>query len=39
VPHATVYLSDPKVEVLATVNVHVTIVATENSKPKPREAN
>lgn len=39
VPHATVYLSDPKVEVLAKVNVHVTIVATENSKPKPREAN
>jgi len=39
VPHATVYLSDPKVEVLAKVNVHVTIVATENSKPKSRDAN
>ena len=39
VPHATVYLSDPKVEVLARVNVHVTIVAIENSKPKSRDAN
>jgi YbbR-like protein len=39
VPHAAVYVSDPKLEVLARVNVHVTIVATESSKPKPREAN
>jgi hypothetical protein len=39
VPHANVYLSDPKVEVVAKVNVHVTIVASENSKPKSRDAN
>jgi hypothetical protein len=39
VPHATVSLSDPKVEVLARVHIHVTIVATENSKPKSRDAN
>lgn len=39
VPHATVYLSDPKIEVLAKVNVHVTNLATENSKPKTREVN
>jgi hypothetical protein len=39
VPHATIYVSDPKVQVLAKVNVHVTIVATENSKPKSRDAN
>ena len=39
VPHANVYLSDPKLEVVAKVNVHVTIVVTENSKPKSRDAN
>jgi hypothetical protein len=39
VPHATIYVSDPKVEGLARVNVHVTIVATESSKPKSRDAN
>jgi YbbR domain-containing protein len=39
VPHVAIYVSDPKVGVLDSVNVHVTIVAPENSKPKPRGTN
>ncbi len=39
VPHASINLSDPKVVVADTVNVHVTIVAIENSKPKSRDTN
>ena len=39
VPHATIYVSDPKVGVLDRVNVHVTIVAVDNSKPKSRDTN
>lgn len=38
-PHTAVYLSDPRVGALDTVNVHVTIVAAENSKTKSREKN
>jgi hypothetical protein len=33
VPHAAIYVSDSKVEALDRVNVHVTIVTAENSKP------
>jgi YbbR-like protein len=32
-------ISDPKVDVRDTVNIHVTIVAIENPKAKPRESN
>src|SRR6267378_8567132 len=39
VPHAAILLSDPKVGVLDRVNVHVTIVGAENSKPKSRDTN
>ncbi len=39
VPHAAIYLSDPKVGVMDRVNVHVTIVAAENSKPQSRDSN
>lgn len=39
VPHVLIYLSDPKVAVLDTVNVRVTLVDANNSKPKPRETN
>jgi YbbR domain-containing protein len=39
VPHAAIYISDPKVGVLDRVNIHVTIVAAENSKPKSRDTN
>ena len=39
VPHAAIFISDPQVGVLDRVNVHVTIVATENSKPKSRDTN
>jgi hypothetical protein len=39
VPHTAVYLSDPRVGVLDKVNVHVTIVADENSKTKSRRKN
>jgi hypothetical protein len=39
VPHTSIYFSDPKVGVLDKVNVHVTIVADENSKPQPRGKN
>jgi hypothetical protein len=39
VPHAAIFISDPKVAALDRVNVHVTIVATENSQPKSRDTN
>ena len=42
VPHAAVHVSDPKVAVQTRVNVHVTIVAIENSTPSkstPRDTN
>ncbi len=42
VPHTAIHISDPKVGVLDRVNVHVTIVAAENSKlskPTPRDTN
>ena len=38
-PRTTVHVADPKVAVLDTVNVHVTIVAVEDSKPKSRDTN
>jgi len=38
-PKTPIRVSDPKVDVRDTVNVHVTIVAVENSKAKPRETN
>jgi YbbR-like protein len=31
VPHTPIYVPDPKVGVVGTVNVHVTIAATDNS--------
>ncbi len=39
VPHTAIFISDPKVEVLEKVNVHVTIVSAGNSKPKSRDTN
>ena len=39
VPHAAIHISDPKVGVIDRVNVHVTIVAAENLKPKSRDTN
>jgi hypothetical protein len=39
VPHTSIYFSDPKIGVLDKVNVHVAIVADENSKPQPRGKN
>jgi hypothetical protein len=39
VPRATLSLSDPKIEPLGTVSIHVTIVATGSSKPKSRDTN
>ena len=39
VPRAVLSLSDSKVEPVGTVSVHVTIVATGNSKPKSRDTN
>ncbi len=39
VPHAAIFISDPKVGVLDRVNVHVTIAGAENSKPKSRDTN
>jgi hypothetical protein len=39
IPHTSIYFSDPKVGVLDKVNVHVAIVADENSKPQPRGKN
>ena len=38
-PHMTLPISDPNVEPLSTVNVHVTIVAVSNSTPKPSNIN
>jgi hypothetical protein len=38
-PRTAIHLADPKVAVRDTVNVHVTIVAAEDSKPKSRETN
>ena len=38
-PRTPIRISDPKVEVRDTVNVHITIVAVENSKAGPRETN
>jgi hypothetical protein len=39
VPHASVQVSDPKVAVVGRVNIHVTIIAIENSKLNSRDAN
>jgi hypothetical protein len=39
VPHTSLYFSDPKVGVLEKVNVHVSIVADENSRPQSRGKN
>ena len=39
VPHTAIYFSDPRVGVLDRVNVHVTIVADENSRPQSRGKN
>jgi hypothetical protein len=39
VPRAVLSLSDSKIEPVGTVSVHVTIVATGNSKPKSRDTN
>jgi hypothetical protein len=39
VPHASIHVSDPKVGVIDKVNVHVTIVAAEDLKPKSRDTN
>ena len=38
-PRTPIPIADPKVHVLDTVNVHITIVTVENSNSKPREAN
>ena len=38
-PKTPIRISDPKVDVRDTVNIHVTIVAVENPKAKPRETN
>jgi hypothetical protein len=38
-PRTAIHLADPKVAVLDTVNVHVTIVAVGDSKPRSRDAN
>lgn len=38
-PRTAIQLADPKVAVLDTVNVHVTIVAAEDSKPRSRDTN
>jgi YbbR domain-containing protein len=38
-PHTAIYFSDPRVGVLDRVNVHVTIVADENSRPQSRGKN
>jgi len=39
VPHTAIHISDPRIDVTGTVSVHVTIVATESSKPKSRDTN
>jgi hypothetical protein len=38
-PQTAINISDPKVDVLDTVTVHVSIAAVGNSKPKPRDTN
>jgi hypothetical protein len=38
-PKTAIHLSDAKVNVRDTVNVHVTIIAVEKSQSKPRETN
>jgi len=38
-PHMTLPISDPNVESLNTVNVHVTIMAASNSTTKPSNLN
>lgn len=38
-PRTAIHLADPKVAVLETVNVHVTIVAVGDSKPRSRDTN
>jgi YbbR domain-containing protein len=38
-PRTPIHISDPKVDVLDTVNVHITIVTVENSNSRPRETN
>lgn len=39
VPHAAIYISDPKVGVLDKVNVHVTIVSAGDPNAKSRDTN
>ena len=38
-PHITLPISDPNVEPLTTVDVHVTIVAASNSTARPSNIN
>ena len=38
-PRTAIHLTDPKAAVLETVNVHVTIVAVGDSKPRSRDTN
>lgn len=38
-PRTAIHTADPKVAVRDSVNVHVTIVAVGESKPKPRDTN
>lgn len=38
-PRTAIHLTDPKVAVRDSVNVHVTIVAVGESKPKSRDTN
>lgn len=38
-PRTPIRISDPKIEVRDTVNVHVTIVGVESSKAQTRETN
>jgi YbbR domain-containing protein len=39
VARTAIHFSDPKIGALDRVNVHVTIVADENARPKSREKN
>lgn len=38
-PRTAIHLADPKIAVVDTVNVHVTIVAVGDSKPRSRDTN
>jgi len=38
-PRTAIHVADPKVVVRDSVNLHVTIVAVEESRPKSRDAN